>query len=79
MMSKFTQIFKDNNDWNEKTIIGFISFAVMVVVMLVDLITGLFGGDLPINEFTYNSFVIVTLGSFGIAGIEKFSKSDVKN
>ena len=74
MMSKFTQIFKDNNDWNEKTIIGFISFAVMVVVMLVDLITGLFGGDLPINEFTYNSFVIVTLGSFGIAGIEKFSK-----
>ncbi len=77
-MSKFTQIFKDNNDWNEKTIIGFISFAVMVVVMLVDLITGLFGGDLPINEFTYNSFVIVTLGSFGIAGIEKFSKSDVK-
>ena len=54
MMSKFTQIFKDNNDWNEKTIIGFISFAVMVVVMLVDLITGLFGGDLPINEFTYN-------------------------
>ena len=79
MMSKFTQIFKDNNDWNEKTIIGFISFAVMVVVMLVDLITGLFGGDLRINEFTYNSFVIVTLGSFGIAGIEKFSKSDVKN
>lgn len=79
MMSKFTQIFKDNNDWNEKTIIGFISFAVMVVVMLVDLITGLFGGDLPINEFTYNSFVIVTLGSFGIAGIEKFSKSNVKN
>ena len=78
-MSKFTQIFKDNNDWNEKTIIGFISFAVMVVVMLVDLITGLFGGDLPINEFTYNSFVIVPLGSFGIAGIEKFSKSDVKN
>ena len=78
-MSKFTQIFKDNNDWNEKTIIGFISFAVMVVVMLVDLITGLFGGDLPINEFTYNSFVIVTLGSFGIAGIEKFSKSNVKN
>ena len=74
MISKFTQIFKNNNDWNEKTIIGFISFAVMVVVMLVDLITGLFGGDLPINEFTYNSFVIVTLGSFGIAGIEKFSK-----
>lgn len=73
-MKKFIQIFKDNNDWNEKTIIGFLSFAVMVAVMLADVITGACGKDLPINEFTYNSFVIVTLGSFGIAGIEKFAK-----
>ena len=76
-MKKFIQIFKDNNDWNEKTIIGFLSFAVMVAVMLADVITGACGKDLPINEFTYNSFVIVTLGSFGIAGIEKFAKKDV--
>ena len=75
-MKRFIQIFKDNNDWNEKTIIGFLSFAVMVIVMVADVITGLFGGDLPINEFTYNSFVIVTLGSFGIAGIEKFANKD---
>jgi hypothetical protein len=68
-MRKFVEIFKDDNQWNEKTIIGFLSFAVMVLVMLVDVIT-----DLSINEFTYNSFVIVTLGSFGIAGIEKFAK-----
>ncbi len=32
------------------------------------------GKDLVINEFTYNSFVINTLGSFGIAGLEKFAK-----
>jgi hypothetical protein len=73
-MKKFIQIFKDNNEWNEKTIIGFLSFAVMVLVMLADVITGACGKDLPINEFTYNSFVIVTLGSFGIAGMEKFAK-----
>lgn len=73
-MKKFIKIFKDNNDWNEKTIIGFLSFAVMVAVMLADVITGACGKDLPINEFTYNSFVIVTLGSFGIAGMEKFAK-----
>jgi hypothetical protein len=74
MMKKFVKIFKDDNDWNEKTIIGFLSFAVMVAVMLADVITGACGKDLPINEFTYNSFVIVTLGSFGVAGIEKFAK-----
>lgn len=69
----FIKIFKNSNDWNEKTIIGFLSFAVMVLVMLADVITGACGKDLPINEFTYNSFVFVTLGSFGIAGIEKFA------
>mgnify|MGYP007072453171 CR=1 FL=1 len=72
-MKKFMQIFKDTNDWNEKTIIGFLSFAVMVLVMVADVLSGFWGNDLPINEFTYNSFVIVTLGSFGIAGLEKFA------
>jgi hypothetical protein len=71
---KFIKIFKNNNDWNEKTIIGFMSFAVMVLVMIADVVTGAFGKDLAINQFTYNSFVFVTLGSFGIAGLEKVAK-----
>lgn len=69
----FIEIFKNSNDWNEKTIIGFMSFAVMILVMIADVITGACGKDLSINEFTYNSFVFVTLGSFGIAGLEKFA------
>jgi len=71
---KFIEIFKNDNEWNEKTIIGFLSFAVMVLVMIADVATGAAGKDLLINEFTYNSFVFVTLGSFGIAGLEKFAK-----
>jgi ABC-type uncharacterized transport system permease subunit len=74
-MMSWTKIFKDDNDWNEKTIIGFLSFAVMVIVMIADVMSGFWGKDLPINEFTYNSFVVVTLGSFGIAGIEKFAQT----
>ena len=70
----FVAIFKDDNSWNEKTIIGFMSFAVMVMVMVADVVSGFMGKDLVINEFTYNSFVIITLGSFGIAGLEKFAK-----
>jgi hypothetical protein len=72
-MNWFTQIFKDNNEYNEKTIIGFISFAVMVITAIVDLGTGLAGHDLVIKEYIYNSFVTVTLGSFGVAGLERFS------
>lgn len=70
----FKEIFKEDNTYNEKSIIGFMSFAVMVIVMVADVVSGTFGKDLVINEFTYNSFVIITLGSFGIAGLEKFAK-----
>ena len=67
-------IFKDNNDWNEKSIIGFIAFTIMCVIMILDLVTGYTGKDLVINEFVYDSFVFVVLGCFGISGIEKFAK-----
>ena len=67
-------IFKDNNDWNEKSIIGFVAFAIMCVIMIMDLATGYTGKDLVINEFVYDSFVFVVLGCFGISGLEKFAK-----
>ncbi len=70
----FKEIFKDENDINEKSVVGFASFAIMVLFALTDLATGYFGEDLVINEAIYNSFVFVTLGSFGIAGLEKFAK-----
>ena len=72
-MNKVWEIFKDDNSWNEKTIIGFLSFAVMVLAAIVDIGTGIFGINLEIKEFIYNSFTVLTLGSFGIAGLEKFS------
>mgnify|MGYP003648220083 CR=1 FL=1 len=68
------KIFKDSNDWNEKSIVGFIAFAIMVFVMLADVISGYTGKDLVINAFVYDSFVWVVLGTFGISGIEKFAK-----
>ena len=67
-------IFKDNNAWNEKSIIGFVAFTIMCVIMILDLVTGYPGKDLVINEFVYDSFVFVVLGCFGISGIEKFAK-----
>jgi hypothetical protein len=66
-------IFKDSNDWNEKAIVGFVAFLIMVIVMIIDLVTGAVGSDLVINEFVYDSFVWVVLGCFGISGVEKFA------
>ena len=63
----FKDLFKDKNDINEKSVVGFIAFAVMVLFAVADLLTGYLGKDLVINEFIYDSFVWVVLGSFGIA------------
>ena len=73
-MVMIMEVFKDNNDWNEKSIVGFIAFTIMWVIMIADLVTGYVGKDLIINEFVYDSFVLVVLGCFGISGIEKFAK-----
>lgn len=70
-MKKFLEIFRDDNTWNEKSVIGFLSFLVMVLAMLVDLITGIYGKHLVIAEYIYNSFLILVLGAFGISGVEK--------
>ena len=72
-------IFKDDNNWNEKSIVGFIAFLIMVLVMIIDLVTGAAGSDLVINKFVYDSFVWVVLGCFGISGVEKFSNKKCNN
>jgi len=70
-MAKFTDIFKDSNDLNEKTIVGFASFIVMTAFAVTDLVTGYLGKELIVNEFIYNSFMYITLGAFGIAEVGK--------
>jgi hypothetical protein len=50
----------------------------MTLYSLVDITTGILGMELEIHEYVYNSFMIITLGSFGIAGLEKFSPTSVK-
>ena len=76
-LMSFRDIFKDENDINEKSVVGFGSFLVMVLFALVDIITGVYGKELHIQEYIYNSFVIIALGSFGIAEAGKiFGKKD---
>jgi len=73
----FKDIFKDENEINEKSVVGFASFAIMVVFALADIVTGFIGKDLVVQEFIYNSFVIITLGSFGIGEAGKiFGKKE---
>jgi len=75
----FKDIFKDKNDINEKSVVGFAAFAIMTIFAIVDLVTGYVGKDLVINEFIYDSFLFITLGCFGIAEIGQiFGKKNDK-
>tara|TARA_Y100000592_G_scaffold16655_1_gene24917 strand:+ start:2573 stop:2953 length:381 start_codon:yes stop_codon:yes gene_type:complete len=65
---KMIDLFLDDNDINEKSIIGFISFFLMTVFGVTDLVTALMWDvDLKVSETIYTSFVVVTLGAFGIS------------
>jgi len=71
-MGFWKELFKDNNDINEKSVVGFLSFTMMVIALFVDLITGWMGKELLINEYIFNGFLVITLGSFGIASVDKY-------
>ena len=72
------ELFKDKNEVNEKNVIGFISFGIMVLIALTDLATSFIyeNGTLVINDTIYNSFVLVTLGCFGISTFEKIKTKE---
>jgi ABC-type uncharacterized transport system permease subunit len=79
MKNFLTQLFNDNNTINEKSVVGFLAFVMMVLFAIADIVTGYIGKDLVINDFIFNAFLWLVLGSFGIGSVDKFinkNKSD---
>jgi hypothetical protein len=70
--SFIAELFKDNNDINEKSVVGFLAFIMMVVFALADIITGYLEKPLVINDFIFDAFMWLVLGCFGIASVDKF-------
>lgn len=75
MKKFFSELFNDNNTINEKAVIGFLSFIIMVIFAIADIVTGYVGKDLVVNEFIFDSFKILTIACFGIASVDKFINS----
>jgi hypothetical protein len=72
MKNFFKKLFDDNNSINEKAVVGFVAFFMLVIALAVDLITGYFGDPLLINQFIFDGFMVIVLGSFGIASVDKW-------
>jgi hypothetical protein len=64
-------IFRDDNDINEKSVLGFLSFAVLFIYGIVDVITGLEGKVFVIEPIILEVFAALTAGCFGISSYEK--------
>ena len=61
-MNSWREIFKDSNDWNEKSIIGFIAFSVLLVILFLDVIFNISGRDFEVNKIIYDSLVWIVIG-----------------
>ena len=75
MKKFFADLFNDSNTINEKSVIGFMSFLVMVIFALVDIVTGALEKPLIVNEFIFDAFKFLTIACFGIASVDKFINS----
>jgi hypothetical protein len=77
MKKFFRQLVSDKNDINEKSFVGIVAFIMLIITLLTDIVTGIIGKEIPIHEFIFDGFLVLTLGSFGIAEIGKiFAKKD---
>jgi hypothetical protein len=79
MRKFFKDLFDDNNTINEKAVVGFIAFFFLCVALIVDLVTGYVGTALVINEFIFDGFMVIILGAFGIASIDKWMNKKGNN
>lgn len=72
MKNWLKHLFDDSNTINEKSVVGFTAFIMMVVTLIADIITGVMGKEMPIHEFVFDGFMVIVLGAFGIASVDKF-------
>jgi hypothetical protein len=82
MRKFFRELVSDNNYINEQTFVGVVAFFAMVFILIVDVVTGIWGKELIIKEFIFDGFMIITLGAFGITTAGKIfsqkKKEEVK-
>jgi hypothetical protein len=77
MKKFFRELVSDDNNINEKVFVGLIGLLMLIVTLVADLLTGLNGKGLPIHQFIFEGFLLLTLTSLGIATAGQiFKKSD---
>lgn len=79
MKKFFSDLFDDSNSINEKAVIGFAAFVMMIIFAIADIVTGAMNQPLLVNEFIFDSFKVLTIACFGIASVDKFINKKNQN
>jgi hypothetical protein len=79
MKKFFSDLFDDKNSINEKAVIGFAAFIMMIIFAVADIVTGAMNKPLLVNEFIFDSFKILTIACFGIASVDKWINKKNQN
>jgi len=79
MKKIFKELVSDNNQINEQSFVGVVAFFAMVFILIVDVVTGIWGKELVIKEFIFDGFMIITLGAFGITTVGRIMSNKKNN
>ena len=74
------RMFSDKSDINQKAVLGFVSFVLMVLYALVDIVTGAAGITFVIEPIVFNGLMYTALTMCGITGVEAvFGNKNIKD
>jgi hypothetical protein len=73
------RMFSDKSDVNQKAVLGFISFLLMAIYALTDVVTGAMGIAFVIEPIVFNGLMYTALTMCGITGVEAvFGNKNIK-
>ena len=69
----------DKSDVNQKAVLGFVSFLLMAIYALTDVVTGAMGIAFVIEPIVFNGLMYTALTMCGITGVEAvFGNKNIK-
>jgi hypothetical protein len=73
------RMFSDKSDINQKAVLGFVSFVLMALYALADIVTGAMGITFVIEPIVFNGLMYTALAMCGITGVEAvFGNKNIK-
>jgi hypothetical protein len=75
MKKFFRELISDENKLNEKAFIGFIAFALIGLITIADIVTGIMQRELPIHRWIFEGLLLFAAASLAIGSVDKYVNS----